>query len=159
MGSMMGGGLGVGGLGANSMMSGGLSGGKGTVTLAESNPGSVVALDPTVQLDTYGGSVSFHGQIETIQTMSTDLVSQVLNQPGQNRVLIIDGGGSRSDGTCLLDGTMAESAIRNGQITTNTAWCHGTWDNSEKRLGGWRTAKYSDCFGFDTIPKWLVGLC
>jgi regulator of ribonuclease activity A len=108
MGSM-GGGLGVGGL-----MSGGLSGGKGTVTLAESNPGSVVALDPTVQLDTYGGSVSFHGQIETIQTMSTDLVSQVLNQPGQNRVLIIDGGGSRSDGTCLLDGTMAESAIRNG---------------------------------------------
>jgi regulator of ribonuclease activity A len=113
MGSM-GGGLGVGGLGANTMMSGGLSGGKGTVTLAESNPGSVVALDPTVQLDTYGGSVSFHGQIETIQTMSTDLVSQVLNQPGQNRVLIIDGGGSRSDGTCLLDGTMAEGAIRNG---------------------------------------------
>jgi len=111
---LMGGGLGVGGLGANSMMSGGLSGGKGTVTLAESNPGSVVALDPTVQLDTYGGSVSFHGQIETIQTMSTDMVSQVLNQPGQNRVLIIDGGGSRSDGTSLLDGTMAESAIRNG---------------------------------------------
>ena len=55
-----------------------LSGGKGTVTLAESNPGSVVALDPTVQLDTYGGSVSFHGQIETIQTMSTDLVSQTV---------------------------------------------------------------------------------
>jgi regulator of ribonuclease activity A len=112
----MGGGLVGGGLGANSM-SGGLGmggGGKGTVTLAESNPASVVALDPTVQLDTYGGSVSFHGQIETIQTMSTELVSQVINQAGQNRVLVIDGGGSRSDGSCLLDGTMAESAIRNG---------------------------------------------
>ena len=114
MGSM-GGGLVGGGLGANSMSGGlGMGGGKGTVTLAESNPASVVALDPTVQLDTYGGSVSFHGQIETIQTMSTELVSQVINQPGQNRVLVIDGGGSRSDGSCLLDGTMAESAIRNG---------------------------------------------
>jgi regulator of ribonuclease activity A len=92
-----------------------VGGGKGTASLADTNVGSVVALDPTVRLDDYGGSSSFHGQIETVQAYgTTDLVAQMLNQPGQNRVLVIDGGGARSDGAAAFDGIMASSATRNG---------------------------------------------
>lgn len=108
--------MGLGG-GGSSMMGGGgmVGGGKGTASLADSNVGSVVALDPTVRLDDYGGSSSFHGQIETVQAYgTTDLVAQILNQPGQNRVLVIDGGGARSDGAAAFDGVMASSASRNG---------------------------------------------
>ena len=105
--------------GAGSMVGGGPLGGvgsgKGTAALADSNPGTVVALDPTVRLDDYGGQSSFHGPIETAQAFgTTDLVSQMLNQPGQNRILVIDGGGARPDGASAFDGAMAASASRNG---------------------------------------------
>jgi regulator of ribonuclease activity A len=94
---------------------GGVGSGKGTAALADSNPGTVVALDPTVRLDDYGGQSSFHGPIETAQAFgTTDLVSQMLNQPGQNRILVIDGGGARPDGASAFDGAMAASASRNG---------------------------------------------
>ena len=105
--------------GAGSMVGGGARGGvgsgKGTAALADSNPGTVVALDPTVRLDDYGGQSSFHGPIETAQAFgTTDLVSQMLSQPGQNRILVIDGGGARPDGASAFDGAMAASASRNG---------------------------------------------
>jgi hypothetical protein len=75
-------------------------GGKGTAALAGSNIGSVITLKPTVQLDDNGGSSSFNGQIETVQ--ASDLVSQILGQPGLSRLLVINGGGARSDGATAV---------------------------------------------------------
>ena len=100
---------GMGGLGAAA------AGGKSTATLADSNPTSIVSLDPSIHFYDYGGSASFSGQIETVQAYdSPNFVSQVLNQPGQNKVLVIDGGGIRSDMGAVFDGEMANAALRNG---------------------------------------------
>lgn len=104
--------------GASAMTMGGMSaaaGGKSTVTLAVSNPTSTVSLDPSLHFYDYGGSTSFSGQIETVQAYdSPNFVSQVLNQPGQNKVLVIDGGGIRPDMGAVFDGEMANAALRNG---------------------------------------------
>ena len=92
-----------------------LAGGKSTSSLADSNPSSIVTLDPSIHFYDYGGSTSFSGQIETVQAYdSPNFVSQVLNQPGQNKVLFIDGGGIRSDMGAVFDGDMANAAQRNG---------------------------------------------
>eukprot|EP00571_Detonula_confervacea_P008847 CAMPEP_0172326002 /NCGR_PEP_ID=MMETSP1058-20130122/55296_1 /TAXON_ID=83371 /ORGANISM="Detonula confervacea, Strain CCMP 353" /LENGTH=543 /DNA_ID=CAMNT_0013042677 /DNA_START=548 /DNA_END=2175 /DNA_ORIENTATION=+ len=105
--------------GASSMTMGGMggaaAGGKSTATLADSNPTSIVTLDPSIHFYDYGGSTSFFGQIETVQAYDApNFVSQVLNQPGQNKVLVIDGGGIRPDMGAVFDGDMANAALRNG---------------------------------------------
>ena len=115
-GNTMGGFSGSNGFGGGSSFGASLSGGgKSTSTLADSNPSSIVTLDPSIHFYDYGGSASFSGQIETVQAYdSPNFVSQVLNQPGQNKVLFIDGGGIRSDMGAVFDGDMANAAQRNG---------------------------------------------
>mmetsp|Transcript_1018 Transcript_1018/g.2329 ORF Transcript_1018/g.2329 Transcript_1018/m.2329 type:complete len:499 (-) Transcript_1018:168-1664(-) len=94
-----------------SVMSGG--GGGATASLADANPTSTVTLDPTIKLQNYGGAVEFSGQIETVQAYEAPtMVSQVLSQPGQNKVLIIDSGGSLNG--AVFDAEMANTAMRNG---------------------------------------------
>mmetsp|Transcript_25798 Transcript_25798/g.53886 ORF Transcript_25798/g.53886 Transcript_25798/m.53886 type:complete len:400 (+) Transcript_25798:287-1486(+) len=110
-GTTLGGGGGVaGGLGGAAT-----AGGKSTANLADAQPQAVVALDASVHFYDYGGASGFSGQIETVQAFDApNFVSQVLNQPGQNKVLVIDAGGLRSGMGAVFDGDMANAAVRNG---------------------------------------------
>jgi regulator of ribonuclease activity A len=60
----------------------------------------------------FGGKQQFCGQITTLKVFEDNsLVRTALEEPGQGRVLIIDGGGSKR---CALFGdTLAELAVKN----------------------------------------------
>ena len=61
----------------------------------------------------YGGNVAFSGQITTVKTFEDDvLVRTILEEKVQNRVLVIDGGGSHR--CALVDHDLAIMAIANG---------------------------------------------
>ncbi|EED93558.1 predicted protein [Thalassiosira pseudonana CCMP1335] len=115
-GSTYGAGSTYGGAASSSMgsyVSSSLGGGKTTAILADSNPTSIVTLDPSIRLYDYGGSTDFYGQIEIVQAFDApSFVSQIISQPGQSKVLIIDGGGSLQ--SAIFDSEMANTAMRNG---------------------------------------------
>jgi len=61
----------------------------------------------------WGGATRFAGPIETVRVLEDNaLVRQVLESPGQGRVLVVDGGGSLR--TALVGGNLAAVAHRNG---------------------------------------------
>jgi len=61
----------------------------------------------------WGGTASFAGPIETLRVFEDNgLVRQALEGPGQERVLVVDGGGSLR--TALVGGNLAALAHRNG---------------------------------------------
>lgn len=64
-------------------------------------------------LQSYGGHGSFWGQIITLKVFEDNvLVRQTLQNPGQNKVLVIDGGGSHR--CALIGDNLAQLAIDNG---------------------------------------------
>lgn len=111
--TMGGGSMGFGSSLSGGGLGGGGSSGKATADLIDSNPSSVMVVDPSIHFYDYGGSASFGGQIETVQAPDAPgMVTQVLSQPGQNKVLIVDGGGQMN--SAILDGQAASTAMRNG---------------------------------------------
>jgi len=61
----------------------------------------------------WGGAASFAGPIETLRVFEDNgLVRQALEGSGQERVLVVDGGGSLR--TALVGGNLAALAHRNG---------------------------------------------
>jgi regulator of ribonuclease activity A len=61
----------------------------------------------------YGGRAAFHGPITTLKVFEDNaLVRTTLESPGQGRVLVIDGGGSRR--CALVGGNLAELAADRG---------------------------------------------
>lgn len=61
----------------------------------------------------YGGKLSFCGQITTVKTFEDNvLVRAVLEEKVENRVLVIDGGGSHR--CALVDQELASIAVANG---------------------------------------------
>ncbi len=61
----------------------------------------------------YGGTPFFAGQIATVQVYEDNiLVRRALEEPGQGRVLVVDGGGSLR--CALVGGIIADLAHRNG---------------------------------------------
>jgi regulator of ribonuclease activity A len=61
----------------------------------------------------WGGAGSFAGPIETLRVFEDNaLVRQTLEEPGQGRVLVVDGGGSLR--TALVGGNLAALAHTNG---------------------------------------------
>ena len=61
----------------------------------------------------YGASPVFSGQITTVKTFEDDVVIRtVLEEKVQNRVLVVDGGGSHR--CALIDHNLATTAIANG---------------------------------------------
>ncbi|MFZ5512442.1 MAG: ribonuclease E activity regulator RraA [Pseudomonadota bacterium] len=73
--------------------------------------GTIRVVEP--MFNPYGGKDSFHGPIATLKVFEDNtLVRAALEQPGNGRVLVIDGGGSRR---CALVGDqLAALAVRNG---------------------------------------------
>ncbi|KAL7521435.1 hypothetical protein ACHAWX_007657 [Stephanocyclus meneghinianus] len=102
-------------MGASSFGStfGGGGGGKGTANLVDANPSVAFSVDPSVRFHDYGGALDFYGQVDIIQAFDApSFVSQIISQPGQSKVLVIDGGGSMN--SALFDADMANTAMRNG---------------------------------------------
>ncbi len=64
-------------------------------------------------LQAYGGQACFYGQITTIKVFEDDaLIKAVLQEKVDNRVLVVDGGGSHR--CALLDADSAKLAVTNG---------------------------------------------
>ena len=61
----------------------------------------------------YGGRSSFGGQVVTIKCFENNgVILKTLKEPGEGKVLVIDGGGSTR--RALLDIDVAETAVENG---------------------------------------------
>lgn len=61
----------------------------------------------------FGGRREFHGPISTVKVFEDNsLVREALSEPGEGRVLVVDGGGSMR--CALLGDNIAELAINNG---------------------------------------------
>ncbi len=82
-----------------------------TADLYDQNEGKVQVADPL--FFNFGGVKQFSGPIATVKVHEDNsLVRAALEEPGQGRVLVVDGGGSRR---CALVGDMlAELGHKNG---------------------------------------------
>lgn len=88
---------------------------KGTAQLSDSNSNAIMTLDPSLHFYDYGGLGCFSGQVETVQAYnSPSYVGQMINSPGNNRILVIDAGGLQSNSGAVFGGPMAATALRNG---------------------------------------------
>ncbi|BAK77796.1 regulator of ribonuclease activity A [Pseudogulbenkiania sp. NH8B] len=82
-----------------------------TTDLCDEHENDVRVLEPMFQR--FGACPRFQGQIETLKVFEDNtLVREVLSEPGNGRVLVVDGGGSRR---CALVGDqIGELAVKNG---------------------------------------------
>lgn len=61
----------------------------------------------------FGGVSNFHGKVTTVKCFeSNGLIAEVLEENGEGRVLVIDGGGAVRRG--LIDAELAQLAVDNG---------------------------------------------
>lgn len=82
-----------------------------TTDLADANPGAVRIC--TLPFQNFGGRTAFFGQVRTVVCYEdSKLVQQVIRQPGNGGVLVVDGGGSPRH--ALLGGINAAIARDNG---------------------------------------------
>ncbi|WP_405987920.1 ribonuclease E activity regulator RraA [Streptomyces sp. NBC_00986] len=82
-----------------------------TADLCDEHEGSISACEN--QFTLYGGLRAFRGSIVTVQCDDDNvLVRHALSEPGDARVLVVDGGGSLR--CALMGDQMAELAVENG---------------------------------------------
>jgi regulator of ribonuclease activity A len=81
-----------------------------TTDLCDAHEGKVRAAAPIFR--SYGGKSAFHGRIATLKIFEDNgLVRQALGTAGEDRVLVIDGGGSLR--CALLGDQLAALAVKN----------------------------------------------
>ena len=81
-----------------------------TTDLCDAHP-EIQVCDPVFQ--TFGGAPAFSGPITTLKVFEDNtLIKQAVESPGEGRVLVVDGGGSKRCG--LVGGNLAVSAATNG---------------------------------------------
>lgn len=81
-----------------------------TTDLSDAHPEAAV-LEPMF-LD-FGGNIDFHGPAHTLKIHEDNtLVRAALEQPGEGKVLVVDGGGSMR--CALLGDQLAELGVKNG---------------------------------------------
>lgn len=74
---------------------------------------AAVARTCEAQLRSFGGVASFSGRIATVRCLEDNvLVKQRVAEPGEGRVLVVDGGGSFR--CALVGGNVAGAALANG---------------------------------------------
>jgi regulator of ribonuclease activity A len=84
---------------------------KGTADLCDENGDRVQVCEPVFHA--FGGRRSFYGPISTIRCFEDNSrVKEAVESPGQGKVLVVDGGGSRR--RALLGDKLGEAAVRNG---------------------------------------------
>jgi regulator of ribonuclease activity A len=82
-----------------------------TADLCDANSDSVRVCDPILR--DFGGRADFFGPVATVSSYEDNaLVRERLEQPGEGRVLVIDGGGSVR--RALVGGNLAQLAVDNG---------------------------------------------
>lgn len=82
-----------------------------TTDLCDEHARALQIAEPALR--NFGGRASFHGPVTTLKVFEDNtLVRQTLEQSGQGRVLVIDGGGSYR--CALLGDQIAELAVNNG---------------------------------------------
>ena len=82
-----------------------------TPDICDAYPDDVRVLAPMMK--TFGGIASFYGEVVTIKCHEDNsLVKEQASQPGQGRVMVVDGGGSLR--RALLGDMIAEAAVSNG---------------------------------------------
>jgi regulator of ribonuclease activity A len=82
-----------------------------TADLCDANEDSVRVLD--LPLRDYGGRIAFHGPVSTIRALEDNSrVREAVAEPGEGRVLVIDGGGSTR--RSMLGDNLAAMATKNG---------------------------------------------
>jgi len=82
-----------------------------TTDLYDANECRVAVVEPMFRA--YGGRARFAGQVVTLKVYEDNTrVREVLAEPGQGRILVVDGGGSRR--CALLGDQIAELAVKNG---------------------------------------------
>lgn len=82
-----------------------------TCDLCDRYEGRVRVLE--LPLRDYGGRVAFSGRISTVKALEDNsLVREAVAEPGQGRVLVVDGGGSLR--RAMLGDMLAEKAAANG---------------------------------------------
>ena len=66
-----------------------------------------------IQLENIGGHRCFHGRVRTLRCFEDNaLLKQIITEPGDGAVLVVDGGGSLDSE--LLGGSMAATMAENG---------------------------------------------
>jgi regulator of ribonuclease activity A len=81
-----------------------------TSELYDAHPDHVFVAEPVFR--DFGGAKCFHGPVETVRAYEDDsLIRSILDEPGEGRVLVIDGAGSMR--CALLGAQAAESAAAN----------------------------------------------
>ncbi len=79
--------------------------------LCDAHPDRLQVLEPV--FSSYGGRDAFFGRAETIAAHEDNSrVREAVNEPGEGRVLVVDGGGSLK--RSLLGGDLAGKAAKNG---------------------------------------------
>jgi regulator of ribonuclease activity A len=82
-----------------------------TTDLCDAHPDDVNVVDPIFR--DFGGVKAFYGPITTLAIFEDNsLVRDALGEPGQGRVLVVDGGGSLR--CALVGGNLAALAEKNG---------------------------------------------
>ena len=82
-----------------------------TTDLCDAHPAKVQVAAPLFR--DFGGRAAFTGPITTLKVFEDNaLVRSALEEPGQGRVLVIDGGGSLR--TALVGGNLAQLGAKNG---------------------------------------------
>lgn len=81
-----------------------------TTDLSDAHP-EAQTCDPV--FGDYGGRTAFHGPIKTLKVFEDNaLVRATLETPGEQRVLVVDGGGSTR--CALFGGNLGQLAVKNG---------------------------------------------
>ena len=82
-----------------------------TPDLCDAHPGDVRVVEP--MFNNYGGRMNFGGEVVTVKCFEDNsLVKDAASQPGDGKVLVVDGGGSLR--RALLGDMIAENAMNNG---------------------------------------------
>jgi regulator of ribonuclease activity A len=84
---------------------------KATADLCDAHPEAAHACEPVFQA--YGGRRAFGGPVSTVRCFEDNSrVKEAVESPGEGRVLVVDGGGSRR--RALFGGNLGSAAVRNG---------------------------------------------
>ena len=86
---------------------------KGTADLCDEHGDAVQVCEPVFHA--FGGRRAFSGPVSTVRCFEDNSrVKEAVGAPGEGRVLVVDGGGSRR--RALLGDMLGEAAVRNGWV-------------------------------------------
>ena len=84
-----------------------------TTDLCDAHADAVQACEPVFQA--YGARRAFGGPVSTVRCFEDNSrVKEAVESPGEGRVLVVDGGGSRR--CALLGGNLGSAAVKNGWV-------------------------------------------